>query len=1563
MPVTPKPDSELQPWIEGDWESAAWLPAHAENRKIKDGALVLFSEVPGLENLWDKWLAAWQIWKREALRWKKSQDLFNLLFDQQQAVERSSLRKIAMAGNMFFMTDKAHQGVCFPLLAQPVVIQTGTLKQGTKTRSVIRVRLNSEETPNLRTGIFNALPDEPFNQKAIGDISKAVQTKIPHPFSVESVRPEFEAFALGLCPPNSRWASSMAQCRLTEAEPFWVCEEPVIWVQDRPFDLGEVARSTAKRVLDGASIPEHMFDLVCAPEENEGRAAVLYEEDREKTVEEDLAEAGGESAHILFAKPANREQLRIAERIEGGTGVLVQGPPGTGKTHTIANLIGHFLSEGKTVLVTSQKEKALTVLKEKIPEPLQPLCVSSLAGSGDVQRTIADLIARVDKESVFSLEKRVSGIRTERDEIQKELSEVRKQLLFLLGRERKQFKLGDTLYTYSQLGGWLRQHQDLGNCLPASDCDFSQAFPLSPDELADLYARCRAVKPEDEAKISAGLPERNSIPEPSLVQETLKQREKEKALQETLVVETEPLNGLEGVSGFGFSNEKIRMTFANTSSALPQGLVQDVERFNEASHKQNQDWLWEAREAGSRPETLALKRWKKLLEVLENVYGLASRMVLDESTAEVVIPSSSDPVEVMNAANHFADDGIDEPNFFQRLFLRKADCQAVEGVTIGGHPPKSVDDYRKIVTFIEYREKLPELKSLWSNLVTRNGGPELKEPDSGDSVIQAKEEWGSKIESALSWWKDEARPLLRKLHDQGIRIEMRSELGNIGPHEVSEALNEMFPKAVLWVRSRGQAKKVEEEISRISSLLASGAEQFPAVCRPLKDCFEREDVTGYAKNYEELVRLWGEGESVEKLHSDLSRLKSVSPVWASKLSARDENLLRAGAPENVSEAWAWGEKNAFFEKYRNETPEEVEKRAEELSNRLRKSTAELSSSLAWLNLKERLTRKASLLQALKGWAQVVRSIGKGMGKNVHAKREKARSLMDRCQAAVPVWIMPLENALRTFSGKEPFDVVILDEASQSDVTALPVLFLGKKVVVAGDKEQVSPEAIGVDQERAEDVRQRDLDGRVVNSEAYQPTMSLYDIAELTYQPVMLVEHFRCVPKIIGFSNSLSYDGRIQPLRNSESTNLVPPFALCRTDGIREDVRNQKEADTIAALIKACIRQPEYNGKKFGVISMLSGGNANRSQATLIRHTVIRAIGAEAFEKYDILCGTSAEFQGDERDVIFMSLVDSSPEDGGLIRTLGMGRDDMYKKRWNVAVSRAKDQIWVVYSFDPSRDLSDGDIRKTFFNYIENSDELDLQKKRVEEEAESEFEKAVGEALTNRGYRLTPQYKVGPYRIDFVVSGDEKKAALECDGDQFHGSPEAVAHDLGRQTVLERIGWKFVRVSGGEYYRDPESAINRICEALSKLGVNPVPENKSIDNVQEKSDLERRIKEEADGFLKALEKDPLEGTDTALDSSSSSGFPDISVNAAAYGNLMRNRAVETVTGTVVKEASGKDGEVLRSEGKELSTAGEQTDFFEELNENNFVSGRVSDGLGRPASSDKVNRMPWENTSSE
>lgn len=249
---------------------------------------------------------------------------------------------------------------------------------------------------------------------------------------------------------------------------------------------------------------------------------------------------------------------------------------------------------------------------------------------------------------------------------------------------------------------------------------------------------------------------------------------------------------------------------------------------------------------------------------------------------------------------------------------------------------------------------------------------------------------------------------------------------------------------------------------------------------------------------------------------------------------------------------------------------------------------------------------------------------------------------------------------------------------------------------------------------------------------------------------------------------------------------------------------------------ACMAQPEYAGKTFGVISLL--GDA---QYQLIQREIDASISPKEIIQRDILCGNSANFQGDERDVIFLSLVDSNDiGHPGPLHLQNYGVDDSTRKRYNVAASRARDQLWVVHSLDTANDLKPGDIRKMLLDYAANPKATEYAHQKNEEEAESPFEVAVATALSDRGYHLVQQWEVGAYRLDMVAVCRNNAVAIECDGERWHSGDIKIREDMERQTILERLGWRFIRIRGSEYYRAPERTIQRVIKELSSYGIEP-----------------------------------------------------------------------------------------------------------------------------------------------
>jgi very-short-patch-repair endonuclease len=332
---------------------------------------------------------------------------------------------------------------------------------------------------------------------------------------------------------------------------------------------------------------------------------------------------------------------------------------------------------------------------------------------------------------------------------------------------------------------------------------------------------------------------------------------------------------------------------------------------------------------------------------------------------------------------------------------------------------------------------------------------------------------------------------------------------------------------------------------------------------------------------------------------------------------------------------------------------------------------------------------------------------------------------------------------------------------------------------------------------------------------------VYDLARQSFGgTIRLVEHFRCVTEVIQFSNDLSYFGDIKPLRDSSRVVLRPHTVCVRaaTGSAKEGKVNRDEAEMIASLISAAVEQPEYQHNEFcertsfGVVSLVG-----EDQALEIDRLLHIYLTPEIYDRHGLLCGTPAQFQGDERDVMFLSMVDAPA--GG---PLPFRDQQMFKQRFNVAASRARDQMWVIHSLNPQTDLKVGDLRRRLIEHAQDPTSLLRVLEGKERRTESPFEREVLGRLVRAGYRVTPQWKVEARRIDLVVEGEKNRLAVECDGDRFHPH-EKLGEDMERQAVLERLGWVFARIRGSVYFRDPERAMKGVFEKLKSLEILPSQE--------------------------------------------------------------------------------------------------------------------------------------------
>ena len=367
--------------------------------------------------------------------------------------------------------------------------------------------------------------------------------------------------------------------------------------------------------------------------------------------------------------------------------------------------------------------------------------------------------------------------------------------------------------------------------------------------------------------------------------------------------------------------------------------------------------------------------------------------------------------------------------------------------------------------------------------------------------------------------------------------------------------------------------------------------------------------------------------------------------------------------------------------------------------------------------------------------------------------------------------------------------------------------------MVGDDKQVSPDAGFIARERIRELRSRFLTEQPYGTEM-TPEKSLYDLAGRVFaaEQVMLREHFRCVPPIIAYSNRVFYRGGIRPLRiPTSSERIEPPLVDLYVEGGVRDHRdcNEYEAQAIAEEIELILNDDRFAKRTIGVVSLLGIDQAKHID-TLVRQ---RCNAGELIRRR-FECGDARTFQGSERDMMFLSMV----VDAGNCKAVS---GNMFDQRFNVAASRARDRMYLVRSVQAT-DLSDKDLRMTLLAHFDKPLVTDQEEAdRLIERCESGFEKQVFSALTDKGYRVIPQVKTGAYRIDMVVEGaGDARLAIECDGDEFHG-PDRWQHDMNRQRVLERAGWRFWRCFASTWTLHREGVFSELLGVLAARGIEPL----------------------------------------------------------------------------------------------------------------------------------------------
>ena len=1295
----------------------------------------------------------------------------------------------------------------------------------------------------LYSAILQEIPD--INYSAISELSDRLREEDYHPLD-RTVMPDFLKALVYQLSSESLFAPTGDVANWQQENRILLYLNPCYILRKRLDGTIKTIEHIMEHIQDTGEIPDPIRDIIS------GGLIEVPEDLGQESLEEQLASVGGESVDILLSKEANKEQLEIARRIERYNAVLVQGPPGTGKTHTIANLMGHLLAQGKSVLVTSHTTKALNVLKDKLTPDLRDLCVSVLDDSNvDMEKSIDGITNYMSQTTSFELKKEISDLEVERNDVIKQLADVRKKIYALIKQECESIVYDGEDYSPSQMASYLLEHARDLSYIPGN-VKLYQTLPLSLEQLSDLYQSNRYISSEEEQELSYAIPDPAQLFSVSDFQE----------LCDTFSRHEDTIRKISGRHGWEVkgSIHASKLTFLRNSDQHAYELSLDsFEQLRDlrdycSDMEKTQSWMLSVAADGMSGAAYK-EKWTILIDKVRETHTYA-QSVMTELFGKCIESSLSMPTDRLISTLSDLKLMYGQNGKISRLNLlfNKAAGEVLDGIQINHRAISSAEDCDMVIHFLQLKEKREDCQHYWDSLFASYQVPDFYKLDEAEPERVAVNMLPD-IEHYLNWYDSDYRPLIRRLEGLGMTEEMIFESSTLDSairktDKIFQAIQKVLPDLCTIAMEMLAMKALDSSLEEKITILAADKRQASQICSDLIRAMRQRNREDYAAYYSRLSAHYVKYDLQSKREQALEQLSVYAPQWAESIRQRKGIHGESILPEHIEEAWRWKQFHGILEELTREPFDKYQEESLSLSKDYRKVTADYASKLAWYHLLKATEADIDMKQALIGWKQTVKRIGKGTGKNAALYKAKARELMKRCQKAVPAWIMPIGKALESLDPRSNrFDVIIIDEASQSDLSALALLYMGKKLIIVGDDKQVSPMGIGNEIEQMNHLKEMYIEHKIPNDHLYDAKTSVYDIAATTFQPLMLKEHFRCVPEIIGFSNMLSYDYKIKPLREAGSSNLSPAVVNYRvTDGARDDARktNEQEARTIVALLKACIEEEEYADKTFGIISLLGD-----QQVKLIQSILFEEIDPKDITQRKILCGNSSNFQGDERDVVFLSLVDSGKEEGPL-RMQNFGADDAMRKRYNVAASRARDQLWVVHSLDAANDLKPGDLRKTLIDYASNPQAYAIKHDQIVEKSESPFEERVASALTGLGYHVEQQWEVGAYRLDMVVLYGKNAIAIECDGERYHSGEAQIREDMERQTILERLGWRFIRIRGSEFFRDPEAAIRRVVANLSQYGILPEEVDQEI-SVSRETELLSGIRRRAAEILEGSEE--------------------------------------------------------------------------------------------------------------
>src|SRR6218665_325921 len=1334
----PPPEEELEPWMilskspikEPELRDIVNTPA----KKDTEGVTLKLEEHPQIKEQFDRYVeqlwTPWSIVERER---RKTIAVYSKLFSLQQdmATEgaETPIELVWGIGHATWKPEGKGKTIKYPLIAQlcDLTLNDHTYALEVRPRD-LEPRLELDCYAEMENSGVHAVTDSWKADQAAAINSITPYDPITFEQILKSAAAHLDANGKYIIPENRQMPNAGENLCVTDT---WV-----LYARKRSehFLLQDIERLIAK-LKEDVEVPDVISGLV-----EQGSAEVKV---HERITFRGLSSSSAVDGvrELYFPMPYNEEQVSIVQQLETGDGSVVQGPPGTGKTHTIANIISHYLAQGKRVLVTSKGEAALKVVREKLPKSIQPLCVALLsedkAGKKQFEASIQEIATRVRSLQPDRVRSEISNLEQQLDGLHQCLAAIDANIAEFARRHMSDFTLFGMKKNPLDLARFVLENEDnfgwLDDCL---DATLHGTLPFAESDIAEVRAARIFVK-KDLGYLGTKLPATEEFCSgadlATLHNDLVRARQIESKVKSGATMP------LVDATPETFQKAKNLLTFLEGYQQQKLAIV---------AHKGA--WVAKLTKAFSVEQLDPVL--VQLNELLSAVDDLEDRR---KNLMKIPVELAADAEEHPGFTEALARLTQGKSPFLLPLGKKEA-REIIQAVRVSGAKPSDKHAWRAVAETCRHRRDVRRLLTHWNEVANEYELPRV-DSSSQSQALRQLADVSEKIvhlqEFVLS-------------HERVLPVRVGEVFGKAAAFNSSKSVDKMLGSLTQHL-DKGHLRYAE---LRVAGYLEKLEQKGGAVVAEMDD-FLRHKVGNASRAPEYIALEWkdklAELRRVHALRQHLDTIvrvadnieKAGAPRWASRMRTEPaKGEVDTLMPANWQTAWFWRCSRTFLDSI--DVHDELKKlhaQRHETEYSLSNIYKELIAAKTWLGVYN--NSPESVQQALQQYLNSIQSIGSGTGVRATRHRRNAQEAMRRAYLAVPCWVMSQQRVSESIPPELGlFGLVIVDESSQSNIWAFPVLLRGKKLLIVGDHKQVSPGAVGIAEEKIKELCRRFLPNQPHASEM-APDKSIYDLARVVFagSSTMLKEHFRCVPAIIEFSNREFYQNEIRPLRIPNRTQrLDPPLIdVYVKSGYRKGDTNPPEAKAIVDEIESIIADPTLAGRTVGIVTL-----QGTTQAAHIHDLVHQRISMNDILERHIMVGTPPTFQGGERDIMLVSMVSAKGD-------RATSSAATFEQRYNVAASRARERMMLFRSVDEA-DMKPEDLRSSLIRHFSSPFKQDAQQvSDLRKLCDSDFEREVYDILTMKGYRVKPQVKVGGYKIDFVIEGaEDRRLAIELDGDRF-----------------------------------------------------------------------------------------------------------------------------------------------------------------------------------------------------